>query len=118
MLNLYKAQLPIQARRAKMKISKNQFGFSAVEVVLVLAIVGVLGYVGYFVYSKNNETKNDTATTQSTESVNTSSSATDVAEAPDIKSTSDLDKAQATLDATDPSSNADSTQLNSQLSGL
>jgi prepilin-type N-terminal cleavage/methylation domain-containing protein len=117
-LSLCKAQLPIQARRAKMNINKNQFGFSAVEVVLVLAIVGVLGYVGYFVYSKNGETNNDTATTQTTESVNTSTSATDVAEAPDIKNTSDLDKAQATLDATDPSSSTDTTQLNSQLSGL
>jgi hypothetical protein len=36
---------------------KNQRGFSAVEVILILIIVGLLGGVGYYVWSSNEKTK-------------------------------------------------------------
>ena|SRR5688500_12456392 len=38
---------------------KNQSGFSAVEMLLVLAVVVILGAVGWYVWRSNNKTDND-----------------------------------------------------------
>jgi Tfp pilus assembly protein PilV len=85
-----------------------QNGFSVVETLIVLVVVVALGFVGYKVYSRQHDNTATTASSQSTGSA----TANDVANAPDVKTTSDLDKAAATLDQTDPgTSNSDSSQL-------
>lgn len=98
-----------------MKIRTSQSGFSAVELVIVVAVVAALGFAGYSVYNRQN-TK--TADNSGTSQTSTSGSANDVASAPVVSSTSDLDKASATLDQTNPSgsNNTDAGQLDSQLS--
>lgn len=101
----------------------NSRGFSALEGLLVIAVVVILGLVGYNVYNRQHKA-DDTATTASQPSTTSnggSATASDVASGPsDIKSTSDLDKAAATLDQTDPggSNNSDSSQLSSQASSF
>jgi prepilin-type N-terminal cleavage/methylation domain-containing protein len=91
-----------------MKYSK-QNGFSIVETLIVLLVIAVLGFVGYKVYSRQHDNK---ATTTASSQPASSATANDVAKAPDIKTTGDLDKAAATLDQTDPAaSNSDSSQL-------
>ena len=93
-----------------MKSRNNQLGFSAVELLLVVVVVTVLSFVGYMVY---NRQQNKTASTNSSQPTTTS----DVQTAPPINSTADLDKAEATLNQTDPASSNtnDSQQLDSQL---
>jgi prepilin-type N-terminal cleavage/methylation domain-containing protein len=98
-----------------MKTQRNQRGFSAVELVIVIAVLAIVGLVGYRVISGRS------TSTSTTKSAATSENATaSVSSAPAIKSTSDLDKAQQTLDQNDPAtSNAsDSNQLDSSLSGV
>lgn len=97
-----------------MRTHIKQPGFSLIELVLVLAVVGVLGFLGYSFYNRQNA--NNAAQTASSEPAQ----ANDVASSPNINSTSDLDKALATLDQTDPSggNNTDSSQLDSELSNF
>lgn len=92
-----------------MNRANTQNGFSIVETFVVLVVVVALGFVGYKVYSRQHDNK--TTTTASSQPAS-SATANDVAKAPDIKTTGDLDKAAATLDQTDPAaSNGDSNQL-------
>lgn len=99
-----------------MKLAKSQSGFSVIELVIILAVVGVLGFVGYTVYNRQQDKKTTGNTSQSVNEE--SATASDVGSAPEIKSTSDLDRASATLDQTDPggSNNGDASQLDSKLS--
>lgn len=93
-------------------------GFSIIEVVIVLVVVGIIGTLGYVAYH-HLQGKDKTATT--TNQVSTQSpTASDVASAPSIKSTSDLDNALSALNQTNPdgSNSNDSTQLNSELTGF
>jgi hypothetical protein len=53
------------------KIRKNETGFSAVEIVLVLVIVGLIGVVGYMVYKNQHKTTAPVATTISTKPAST-----------------------------------------------
>lgn len=102
-----------------MRSRTNQAGFSAVELILIFVVVGILAFVGFSVYNRHN--KADTAqSTNTSQQHNTSETAQadDVATAPGVNSTSDLDKAAATLDQTDPggSNDADASQLDTQVS--
>ncbi|MES2971285.1 MAG: hypothetical protein V4702_03130 [Patescibacteria group bacterium] len=99
-----------------MKLRTNQSGFSAVELIIILAVVAGLGFVGYTVYDRQPDKKTTDNTSQQPK--NESATATDVGSAPEIKSTSDLDKASATLDQTDPdgSNSTDASQLDSEVS--
>lgn len=97
-----------------MRLRTNQSGFSPVELVIVIAIVAVLGFVGYSVYDRqSSKTADVTGTSQS-------ATASDVAPAPAVSSTSSLDEAAATLDQTDPSgtNNTDASQLDAQLTNF
>lgn len=100
-----------------MKLRVNQSGFSAVELIIILVVVGALGFVGYTVYNRQQDNKTDSTSQQTKEE---SATASDVRSAPEIRSTSDLDKASATLDQTDPggSNNTDASQLDSELSAF
>lgn len=88
-----------------------QKGFSIVEIVLAVVILGIIGFLGYTFYS-NSQTKSTASNTSQ------SATANDVATAPNISSTADLDKAQALLDQTNPGSTTDASQLDSQLSNF
>jgi type II secretory pathway pseudopilin PulG len=63
----------------KMRLSKNQAGFSVVELLLVILVVAVLGFIGWFVWHSSQDkspvsqaTSSDTSTTKSnTTSTNT-----------------------------------------------
>jgi Tfp pilus assembly protein PilV len=91
-----------------MLLRKDQSGFSAVELLIIIVVVGLLGFAGYTAY---NRMQDDKAASQSP-------TATDVKSAPAINSTSDLDAASAILDETDPSSSGDSTALEAELSAF
>ncbi len=102
-----------------MRIQTNQSGFSIIELTIVLVVVVVLGFVGRSVYDRQQaKTASDSGTSQSTNGQ--SPKASDVASAPNVSSASDLDKAAAVLDKTDPggSNNSDANQLDSQLSSF
>lgn len=90
-----------------MKSRAKQANFSATRLIVVLVVVVALGFVGYTVYSSLSA-NNESATTA------------EVVAAPEIKSTSDLDQASATLDQNDPSvnNNTDSSQLDNELSSF
>ena len=94
-----------------MKLRKNQAGFSAVELFLILVIVGALAFIGYAVYHRQKS-----AVDTSSGSANSQSSAKDVSSAPAVSTTSGLDKAATTIDQNDPATanTSDSSQLDSQ----
>jgi prepilin-type N-terminal cleavage/methylation domain-containing protein len=96
-----------------MRASTKQPGFSIVELVIVVAVIGLLGVLGYVGY---NTYTHKTASTSASQAASTPATASDVASAPAINSTSDLDAAAATLDQTDPSgsNNTDASQLDAQ----
>lgn len=95
-----------------MNFRKNQAGFSAVELVIVLVVIGVLAFVGYTVYNRQQDNKAaDSGTSQS-------ATASDVPPAPEVKNTNDLDKASATLDQVNPGDDSDSSQLDSELNAF
>lgn len=75
---------------------KKSQGFTLIEILLVIVIVALIGLVGYNLYSLN--TRSQQAATTPEQQADTT--------APAITTTSDLDKAAATLDANDPSANA------------
>jgi Tfp pilus assembly protein PilV len=88
-----------------MRTNTPQAGFSIVETLIVVVVLVALGFVGHKVYDRQHAT---TTASQSTGSA----TANDVAAAPDVKTTSDLNKAATTLDQTDPGTSAsDSSQL-------
>lgn len=99
-----------------MSLQNIQSGFSVVELVIVLAVVGVLGFVGYSVYDRQNTKTADSSAGTSQTARSQAAKASDVASSPTISSTSDLNKAAAILDQTDPSgtNNADASQLDTQ----
>ena len=88
---------------------------------VIVVVVALLAFAGYTFYNRQQSNKkvDNTATTQQTEKVE-SATATDVAKAPDVNGTADLDKVSATLDQTDPagSNNSDVAALDSQLNGF
>lgn len=73
----------------------NQQGFGGVEFVLSIIIVSLIGSVGVYVYNAKNSPQT-TASNQQTTAKSDASKTTEVA--PQIKSTSDLDKAVFALD--------------------
>ena len=95
-----------------MSFHKNQSGFSAVELVIVLVVAGVLAFVGYTVYNRQQDNK------AADNGTNQSAVANDVPSAPEVKSTSDLDKASAALDDANLDDNSDSSQLDSEMSNF
>ena len=102
-----------------MRIRTNQSGFSVVELVIILAVVAILGLLGYAVHNRiGTKTASNAGTSQTASSQ--PATASDVASSPAINSASDLNKAAATLDRTDPSgsNNSDVSQLDSQMSSF
>ena len=99
-----------------MKLHKFQQGFSAFELVVVVLVLGIVAVVGLRIVGNRNKSPVASTTSAITSSVST----VQVAPPPAVNSTSDLSTAQQTLDQNDPTSsnNADSSQLNTDLSGL
>lgn len=88
---------------------RNQKGFSAVELFIIVLALAIVGFAGYMVYSRQQN--NSASTSQSAE-------VTDVPAAPEINDAADLDAAEATLDKTDTRSTADSAELDAQLNSF
>jgi len=66
----------------KLKLSKNQKGFTAVEVLLVILILVVIGAVGYMVYHNNHKTNSTNTADKTTSSSSSSKSSTATATNP------------------------------------
>lgn len=98
-----------------MRLRTDQAGFSIVEVCIVAVLIVGFAFIGYNVYQRRN-TKQDDNTSHSA-TTRQSSKASDVASSPNVKSTSDLDKAAKTIDQTDPggSNNTDASLLDADL---
>ena len=98
-----------------------QSGFSHIALVLVVLVFGAIGAIGYTLYAnpkvpdanqgQGSVKRTDPRTTEAT---------LGVPAAPQIKTASDLDRAMTVLNEVDPGSQsqADSTQLNGQLSAF
>lgn len=96
-----------------MKLSKSQSGFSVVEVLIVLVVVGVISFVGYtFLNGANASRQKGLEKSQA----NTQATEKSVPAAPAIEKTSDLDKASATLDKMDTTS--DTSELDTELNNF
>lgn len=98
-----------------MNIRKRQSGFAFLELLLVVVIIGAVVVIGMWVYQKGlpgAKTASDTTSSSNTQSP----IAHNVSSPPTVSSTSDLDKALATLNQNDPaaSNNSDQNQLDSQ----
>ena len=84
--------------------TRNQSGFGGVEMLLVVIVVALIGALGLVFYNRNNALIANNG--------GQSPVASDVQSAPEIQSASDLEKAEAVLDQTDPSaSEVDASQL-------
>lgn len=94
-----------------MSLRTNQSGFSVIELAIAIVIVAIIGFAGYSVYHRQH---NQSAVASQP------ATASDVPAAPAVSSTSDLDKAAAALDQTDPggSNNTDAAQLDSQIANF
>ena len=93
-----------------MSLRKNQAGFSAFELVLVVVVLGVLAVGALRVMnSRNDSAQSSTSVTK-----------TGVTKAPAVKQTKDLTTASNVLDQNDPATaNAsDSKQLDAELSSV
>lgn len=101
-----------------MRIRKQQSGFAVLELVLVIVIIAAIVVAGLWVYNRN-KSGNGTETASTTPTTSTQSPvAHNVSTAPTINSTSDLDKALATLNQNNPATtnSSDQSQLDSQAS--
>lgn len=88
-------------------------GFSLVEVIIVVVVVviiGALGYAGYNAWKAQNKPAEKTADTSQQQSVSE--------EAPEVKSTADLDTASKALDQLSITGDADAQQLSSESSSF
>lgn len=69
-------------------MNKNQKGFGAVELLIVLVAVGVIGFIGYVVWSRQSENKeqstDNTSTSQSTSQKDKAGSKKDTLEIPEL----------------------------------
>jgi hypothetical protein len=92
---------------------KSQAGFGHLVVFVVLALViGATAFIGYELYAKQPTTTASAPVTQNKRELS-------AADAPQIKSTADLDKASATLDRVNSGSdNSDLNQLDGQLDAI
>lgn len=98
-----------------------QRGFTAVEALIIIVLVAIIGVAGYGIYNHKHNVKPVTTTAAKTAAPSTAGPVAATASAPAaINSTSDLDKAQAQLDQTNPSADntSDTTQLDSVSSGI
>ena len=93
---------------------KSQFGFSAIEALIIVVILAIIGAAGWTVYHRHKTSSGEPASTSLSQAG--SAKATNVSTTPAVNSTSDLDNALNTLNQNDPSAaNAsDSSQLSSQ----
>lgn len=73
--------------------SNKQFGFSLVEVLIVVALVGLVGVVGWKVYDNGESTNNTTpAASQSKDTVPAVNNASDLKASEDYLNSQDIDK--------------------------
>jgi hypothetical protein len=98
------------------KLSNNrsltQAGVGHIALVLVVLVFGVIGFIGYKLYA--HPLHKDTSSTVTPVTTGTTSAA------PQVKTASDLNKADTVLDQNDPTttSASDSTYLDAQTSAL
>lgn len=92
-----------------MRIDKRNAGFGIVEIIVVLVVLALVGLIGYRVWDANMN-KQAPATTSQNENKEISEDT-----APEIKSSEDLDKADAALDETNVEGNSEA-ELNEQTS--
>lgn len=84
-----------------------QKGFSFVEVIIVIVVVAIIALLGYVAW---NQIVNTNSSNTSQKAV-----AEDVPTAPEIKTVSDLDQADTTLDKVDVGGSDDTAQLDQEL---
>lgn len=98
-----------------MNLTKNNSGFSPVEILIVVVIVGVISLIGYTIYDRQQP---KSASTSGQTSQTESAGNEDIPSAPEINSTEDLTKAEKTLDDTSVEGGSDSSQLDAELASF
>lgn len=104
-----------------MKITTRQGGFGHVVTMAVVVLVfASIGYIGYKLYANPLNGKGATQSSQNRANPRTTTTELNVPAAPEIKTASDLDKAEATLNQVDPgsASQSDASQLDTQLNAF
>ncbi len=101
--------------------STRQSGFGhVVTMIIVVLVFSAIGLIGYKLYANPLNSKGSEQSIGKRADPRTTTAELNVPAAPEIKSASDLDKAQSVLDQVDPgsSSQSDSSQLDSQLNSF
>jgi len=86
---------------------KNNSGFSAVEVLVVVLVLGLIGFVGYVYVSRQSDNASIPAKV-----------ATDVPDAPKVETKEDLIKVESTLDGIDLDDTSDKSSLDAALASF
>ena len=97
-----------------MKSLKNQTGFSPFETIMLIATVALLGLAGFLVYDRQQDKKAANDSQSNTQSAD----ADKIPEAPEIKSTSDLNAAEEAVDNTKVDNTQDDAQLDKELNSF
>lgn len=111
--------------------SHTESGFSIIESLLVVVALGLIGFAGNYVYqtnkavdtlnssSKANQTITPTADTKTTITPATTATVAPIV-TPEVKTSSDLNTAQTTLDQNDPTtgSSNDVAELDAELASF
>lgn len=91
------------------KSSKNQSGFSAVMLLVIIVSIALIALAGYFVFMRQNNDEQKTSN-QTSQVV--------VPEAPEIKTKADVTKAEQTLDSINLNDNSDLDAIDKELRDL
>lgn len=89
------------------KLKFNQGGFSIVETVIVVAVLALVGFIGWRVYD-GMQSKQAAETTQTTNETSK--------QAPEVKNSEDLQKAEDFVNNTDVNKTLDTGDIDSALS--
>lgn len=98
-------------------MKKQQSGFAAVELVILVVIAAAIAGVGYFVIKNHNA--NGTSTSSFISAESSTNQGVSTAPMPQVSSTADLSTALNTLNQTNVGANStDSSQLTTQSTGF
>jgi Tfp pilus assembly protein PilV len=103
-----------------MQVNKDQSGVAPLESLLLIVIVGIIGFAGYKIHqTRHNLDAQNAAQTAASHVPLSKETASSLASAPRISSSTDLNKVEQSLNSVNPNDdNSDISQLDSQAGSL